>query len=158
MAAAVLLTMRGRDLAAVSVTPQTVGSGGALTPGTTITLDPKLIKNIMVEIQAEDEELGGTAMTWQHNVTISDGVHTTIELIKQPGDSVLTPTNKLLPAFISYDYFSISFQRAGVVFTVAGKRGTINEGVQGRGVQTQNATFVPAYFGDTDTFKVVAAS
>lgn len=125
--------LRGRDLTAVTITPETE-SGGTLTDGTPVSLSGHC-RSVRLSYQKNTENIMSVEDTHENHVPIYDGFTVTVtELVLLAGSA--------LPADVmTYDYYKIQWTQGANLVTAWGVCTGFDMGVDGQGSQTITATF-----------------
>lgn len=131
--------LRGRDLTAVVLIGQTIGSNGTFTAGTSYTLT-SVVDGYDFNSDPVLENLSAVNATAANNVPSEEDSSITVREILRKGDTTASPTC-LLNAFARlYDYGQLVVTRGGLTKTFMGSRGSFTEGVNSKGKNTANLT------------------
>lgn len=122
----------GRFVTAISVIPQTVGSDGTLTAGTSHSMTGRL-DEITWTGENTTESIMGFDTRQDNKVITESGV--TLELTEILDQQAATNTNVLSAVYAASDYVLVTFTRGGKAFTGFFTVGTYNESlVRGKSV------------------------
>lgn len=131
----------GRHLTSVILTPQTVGTAGALSNGAPVTLTT-VIDNLSESLSAEKEDIRPVNSTRVNNVVTSDNGNFSFGIIKVNNAS---DPNPLKTAILTNDIFKLTWTEGtgGSAKTVNlyASRGSLDTGIQGHGKQIATLTF-----------------
>lgn len=122
----------GRFTSAVTMTPQTVGSGGALTAGTPFSI-LALFKTIKRTSTNETENVSGTYTRNKNMVIIETGTDYEITGLILNNDQNGGGVNQVNDTILAYDYIQIVQNRAGRVVSYYGVVKSYEENIAGKG-------------------------
>lgn len=132
---AIPIPQRGRNLYTVVLTPQTVGTAGALSDGTPITLSAK-IDGLSEDHQAALENISALNSTRAHNLVIEDDMTITFRILKVNDN---TDPNPLITAALTSDVFKAVWTQgdngSAKTVTAYGSRENVSDAFEGKGKQ-----------------------
>lgn len=134
MAASIIEYLKGKHLTGVSITPLTVGSGGAITPGSAATIAGQ-VKSYDFESIVETEDIRGLNSENANADNISYDALITLEVL------VKKASNVALTNAITYDRFLLSIVASGITVTMYGILTNCALAIQNRGGNTYRMTF-----------------
>jgi len=129
------LPQRGRDLISVILTPQTIGTAGALSDGTPLTLST-VIDGLGESLSASTENISALNATRAHNMVVEDDGEFNLRILKVNNSA---DPNPLKTAVLSYDVFKLVWTEgtggSAKTVTAYGTRTNMSAGFEGKGKQ-----------------------
>ena len=133
--------LRGRNLTSVILTPQTIGTAGALSDGTPVTITTT-VDGLQFQLNAQNENISAVNSAKANYVNTEDEFTATLRVIKV---NDTTDPDKLQAAIITHDLFKLAWTEgtggSAKTVTVYGTRGPLDTGIEGKGKQTSTLTF-----------------
>lgn len=135
------LYLLGRHATSVILTPQVVGTAGALSNGTPVTLTTTL-DGLSESLNAAKENISPVNSARANNVITEDDASYTLRIIKV---NDTTDPNKLKAAVLAADIFKLAWTEgtgaSAKTYTAYGSRGSLDTGIEGKGKQIASLTF-----------------